>query len=418
MGALPSIPRSANIAIRLVVTADNHLGRYYDRMLPNRLEERRAWLRRGFAGAVDCALERRAHLFLQAGDLFDTAEPRNVERQFVAHQLARLRAAGIPCLAIGGNHDTPRSRNGRAPATALGTYARLDGLRFLGETVHEEQDRNSQLSPLSHGAQVDAEVLAIEGVRVAIGGIAPDPTAPAGSDPLQGLEWRPGADVSVLMLHGSLEGHVFPGAAEPVVRRESVERLEGIDLLVAGHVHRHSSFRWGRCTVLVPGATERMTFGEIEDQPGFVYMELEPGRVSVLEQVAVDSQPRRSLSIPTSLLDEGDASAQVMARLEPLCDPGTMVHISLEGPISRQRYHDLRLRELVEFGAARCFFLDLDSSGLYVEDGPVPDSARGGRLSQREELIRYAAECREAADSDRERGLFDEALLEILEEYG
>ncbi|HEX2988785.1 MAG TPA: metallophosphoesterase [Chloroflexota bacterium] len=403
------------------MTADNHLGRYYDRMLPNRLEERRAWLRRGFAASVECALERHAHLFLHAGDLFDGAEPRNVERQFVARQLARLKDAGIPCLAIGGNHDTPRSRNGRSAATAQGTYAYLDGLRLLGECP-EDGDQHSALSTQHSVAGrvggVDSETLTIDRVRLAVGGIAPDPTAPAGSDPLAGLQWHPEADVALLMIHGSLEGHIFPGSLEPTVRRESVERLEGVDLLLAGHIHRYSAFRWGHCTVVIPGATERMTFASDEERPGFAYIEMEPGRIVRLEQVAVESQPRRSLTVPTSLLSEGDPAEQLMARLEPLCDPETMVRLSLEGPISRQRYHDLKLRELVEFGVARCFSLELDTSGLYMEDDLAPGSARGGRLSQREELLRYAAECREVADNDRERGLIDEALLEILEEYG
>jgi DNA repair exonuclease SbcCD nuclease subunit len=83
-----------------VVTGDNHLGRHYDRMPPQRLEERRARLRRGFVAAVDYALQQRAHFLLHAGDLFDTVDPRNVERDFVAAQLVRVRDAGIVCLAI------------------------------------------------------------------------------------------------------------------------------------------------------------------------------------------------------------------------------------------------------------------------------------------------------------------------------
>gem|GEM_PF-4358201 len=105
------------------MTADNHLGRHYDRMFSHRLEERRAWLRAGFARAVEYALEQRAHFFLQAGDLFDIPEPRNLERQFVAEALARLRDAGVRCLAIGGNHDyaaspqQPRHRYAPRPPT-------------------------------------------------------------------------------------------------------------------------------------------------------------------------------------------------------------------------------------------------------------------------------------------------------------
>ncbi len=409
----------------MVVTADNHLGRHYDRMFPQRLEERRAWLRRGFAAAVDYALERRAHLFLQVGDLFDSPEPRNAERQFVAGELARLREAGVRCLGIGGNHDTPRARNGQVPATAQGSFARLGGLRLLGDPSTRAEDwglrtERSNLSPqssvLSPG-DVDTELFDIEGIRVAVGGITPDPTAPAGSDPLEGLEWRPEADIALLLLHGSLEGHVYPGAPEPIVRRQTVEGLKGIDYLLVGHVHRFAAFQWGGKTVLVPGATERMTFAEMETLPGFVYMEAEPGRMVTLQHLPVKFQPREQLVVSTSELEAGDPAEVVKARMETVCRREAMVRVSLEGPITRQRYHDLRLREVAEYGAARSFFLDLDTTGLFVEDERQPSGARGGRLSQREELIRFARERWEAASSREDRDLIDEATRAILEEY-
>src|SRR5919199_3197144 len=111
--------------LRIVVTADNHLGRYYDRLGPRQLEARRAWLRRGWEAAVECALERQAHLFLQAGDLFDTPDPRNAERAAVAEALARLHAAGVGCYAIGGNHDTPRQRTDHGRASPQAGYPGL-----------------------------------------------------------------------------------------------------------------------------------------------------------------------------------------------------------------------------------------------------------------------------------------------------
>lgn len=387
------------------MTADNHLGRHYDRMFSQRLEERRSWLRRGFARAVECALEQQAHFFLQLGDLFDTPEPRNVERQFVAEALARLRAAGVRCLGVSGNHDTPRARNGRATATPQATYARLGGLRLLGEQVGPGRP------------SVDSETFDVDGIRVAIGGMAPDLTLPAGADPLEGLDWRPEADIALLMLHGSLEGHVYPGAPEPILRRQTVEGLKGVDYLLVGHVHKYAAFRWGGKTVVVPGATEQMTFAERESRPGFAYMGLEPGGVVELRQLPVECQPRRQLEIPTSELAEGDPAEVVKARLEGVCDRGAMVRVALKGPISRQRYHALKLREVAAHGAAQSFFFDLDTTGLYVEDEQRPGMARGARLSQREELIRFARENWEAAGSSEERQLIEEALQAVLDEY-
>lgn len=371
-------------------------------MYPQRLEERRAWLRRGFSAAVQHAIDARAHLFLQAGDLFDSPDPRNLERQFVAAELARLKDAGIACLGITGNHDTPRSRSGSLLATPQATYARLGGMQLLGE--------GDAAPPL------DAETLVLEGFTVAVGGMAPDPLAPAGSDPVEGLDWHPDSDLAILLLHGSLEGHIYPGAPEPVIRRASVERLS-LDCLLVGHVHKYLAARWGGTTVTVPGATERMTFGELDARPGFMYLELEPGRPPQLRHIAVDSQPRLQLTVRTADLDPDDPAAALIAMLDSECDRRTMVRMSLEGPITRQRYHDLRLRELAEHGAARAFFFDLDTTGLYVEDRLALGGARGGRLSPREELVRYGEEVRAAAAGDRERALVDEAMQAILSEY-
>jgi len=412
------------------VTADNHLGRYYDRMFSHRLEERRSWLRRGFSRAVEYALENRAHFFLQAGDLFDSPEPRNLERQFVAEALARLRSAGVRCLGIGGNHDTPRARRGSAAATPQATYARLGGLRLLGESDDTPANGghagglgmpSGTVTPArscSLDSPLDSEIFDVEGVRVAVGGMAPDPTLPAGSDPLDGVSWRPEADVALLILHGSLEGHVYPGAPEPILRRQTVESLEGIDCLLVGHVHRYAAFRWGERTVVVPGATEQMTFAEQDGRPGFAYMELEPGRVVDLRQVPVECQPRRQLEIATAELAEAPDPAEALkARLEDLCERDAMVRVALKGPISRQRYHDLKLREVAEHGAARSFFFDLDTTGLYVDDEQGSGVAGGVRLSQREELIRFARERWEAATTQAERRLLEEALRLVLDGY-
>jgi DNA repair protein SbcD/Mre11 len=395
-----------------VATADNHLGRHYDRMLPQRLEERREWLRHGFAAAVQQAIEREAHLFLQVGDLFDTTEPRNVEREFVAASLARLAESGVRCLGISGNHDTPRSRSARPVATPQSSYARLGGLRLLGERKARTEEGASGRVDL-----VDAEIVDVGGVRIAVGGIAPDPTTPAGSDPLEGVEWRPEADLSILLLHGSLEGHVYPGAPEPIVRRRTVEGLEGLDCLLVGHVHRYAAYRWGGATVVVPGSTERMTFGEMDVQPGFAYLELEPGRAPVLRHVPVEPQPRRVLAVESAELPEENPGSALKGVIESVCSPDAMARISLRGPITRQRYHDLRLREAAEFGVARCFFLDLDTTHLYVEDEFRSPEARGGKLSQREQLALFAEEQVAAAPTAEERSLMEEAARAVLEEY-
>lgn len=378
--------------LRIVLTADNHLGRFHDRLPPIRLERRRAWLRAGFQAAVERALSWPADLFVQAGDLFDTPDPRNPERAFVAEQLARLRLAGVRAFAVGGNHDTPRSR-GEAGAVPQETYARLDGLRLLG-----------------NWAPFEGELVEIDGLRVAVGGLAWDGGLPAGRDPLDGFVWPgPRADLNLLVLHRGVEGYIHPAAEEPIVRLESIERLDGVHAVLAGHVHRHDWRMVGGRLLLVPGATERMTFGAGEGRPGFVELELTRGGVERLDHVPVPCQRRVELAINVEELPADDPVPALLARLEALRDAEALAKLKLEGVLTRDAYHALNLRPVWDFGAAAFFAFELDADGLEVADEPRrAGAAQGVRLSLGDELAGLAAELMAAADDD-ERDLLREA---------
>jgi len=62
--------------VKIVITADNHLGKYYKKLLPEKLQERRKRLRDAFEEVVNFAIEEKVDIFVQAGDLFDSPNPR------------------------------------------------------------------------------------------------------------------------------------------------------------------------------------------------------------------------------------------------------------------------------------------------------------------------------------------------------
>ena len=96
----------ADGVITLVLTADNHLGYTASSQPPRKRELRKQQLRHAFQQATDFAIGQGVDLFVQAGDLFDTTNPDEQDRSFVAERLAQLRHAGIRTFAIGGIHDT------------------------------------------------------------------------------------------------------------------------------------------------------------------------------------------------------------------------------------------------------------------------------------------------------------------------
>ena len=255
----------------------------------------------------------------------------------------------------------------------------------------------------------------MDGTRVAVGGISWNHSLAPEIDPLSGVQAGPPADVSVLLAHCSVEGHVYPSEMEPVTSLATLEALPGIDLALLGHVHRHRAFRLGRRTALMVGATEQMTFGSSEGDSGFVYVELDRTAVASCDFVTTPSQPRRECLVRTTELSD-DPPAEILRRLEPLCTQETLVKLRIAGPISRETYHRLDVRRIYEFGTVHCFHFDLDTVGLWVSD-ESNGTAGGVRFSQSEELTLFTNSLIAETAGDNERALLQEALNEILAHY-
>ena len=88
-------------------TADNHLG--YEQY---GLKERFNDFARAFLAVVDAAIERQADFFLVAGDLFNRRAIDAMTLMQAKTAFERLKDAGIPAIAIEGNHDRSYYRDG------------------------------------------------------------------------------------------------------------------------------------------------------------------------------------------------------------------------------------------------------------------------------------------------------------------
>ena len=383
--------------IRAVVTADNHLSRGHSKMSPQKLEARRQWLRKGFRAAVDYALESEADLFLHAGDLFDSPQPRNVDRTFVAHELRRLEAAGVRCFGIAGTHDSPKMATVEGGTTPQRIYELFEAMHLF--------------SAFEDPAPV---VIDVDGVSVAIGGVSFNPTALAGTDPLAGVAFPRQADVGVLLVHYSIEGACYDDTTEPVVSKASIAALDGVDLLVAGHYHEFRQLGVGRVKVLIPGATERMIYGAERDA-SFAYVELMPGKADRVQKVVVDGQQYRPVILRTTELDEAEPFESACARLEAAVSTEAVVKVTLEGPLTREMYRGLRLRELLQWGSNHSFHFEIDSSGLSLQHERLAAAGKGVRLSLREEMSLVAHQL--MAEHPDEKAALEQALQELLLAY-
>jgi exonuclease SbcD len=391
--------------IRAIATADNHLNRHYARLAPQKLSERRQYLRAGFRAAVNAALDWPAHLFLIGGDLFDTSDPRNQDRSFVAQCVAKLRAAGITICAVGGNHDIPRQ------STEQGGYAPLDSYRQLGAITYFDQ---------SH--VIEAIRLTIEDIPIAIGGLTPDPNWPPGFDPLSKLTWKThqdGVATSILLSHGQIEGHVVADAEGAIFTKATLRTATDADLIILGDIHhapKPIDLGDGRL-VVIPGATERVDFGDDADVPGYMRLEYATDAGWLAERIHIGSQPRQIVEIHATELPAQDAGQWLMDRVLAVADAHTLVKLVLTGLIPREAYQALRLRTVLDALNARVFQCTLDAHGLLLEDDTLPQVQRGVRLSQAEEIDRYANELLAAKDDPDQAAIIREARRRLLELY-
>ncbi len=408
--------RRGDDCVTVVLTADNHLGYTAFGQQFQKREAYQQRLRRAFQQATDFAVGQGVDLFVQAGDLFDTTEPLERDRGFVATRLAQLRHAGVRVFALGGTHDTPpesHSSTGETSPAPQISYANVGVMHYLAPNVTE-------LEPV---------LVTIRNIPVGICGLgvlAGQEGNPLARVRVQGDIER--AAIPILVLHAPIEG-LSSGTSlldtRAQVTRASIENQSAFRYILAGYHHSHRHLRIGQCDVIVAGATQHIDLSNPVEEPGFVFLGLARDGVRWCKHIAVDALALQRLVIRTGELwpddssDESDSpmpptpTATILERLRPLCDEHTMIQLRLEGELTRTQYHQLDLNQIRRYGAEHCFSLAIDDSGLaIVSENEAIAVETGERLSPREELIVLAEEWIAQAIDEREQ----KALLATKEE--
>jgi DNA repair protein SbcD/Mre11 len=393
--------------ITLVLTADNHLGYTAFGQHPRKREEQQQRLRRAFQQATDFAVDKGVDLFVQAGDLFDSTSPDERDRSFVATSLAQLSQAGVRVFAIGGTRDTPAETRSMLGEAAVGA-------KFIAPQASFEQSGVMHYFAPNR-AEVEPVMLNIRDVQVSICGLGV--LAGQEGDPLacmkeQGETER--AAISLLLLHAPIEGLTMGTTlldSRAQISRSSIENQSLYRYILAGYHHNYQHLHIGHCEVIVAGATQRIDFSNLEQEPGFVFLGLAADGIRWCKHIAVDSLKLQRLLIETGELWTEDryttgstTTDVIIERLQPLCSDEAMVQLQLAGTLTRSQYHQLDLNQIRRYGEEHCFALAIDDSGLEILPEQEAISAETGeRFSPREELMALADEWIAAARDEQEK---------------
>ncbi len=308
------------MSLRLLHTADWHVGRTLRGR--SRLDEHEATLEQLVALAED----QQVGLVVVAGDLFDTAAPAPDAERLVYRTLLQLAGDDRQVLIIAGNHDHPRRWNAVAPVLDL---ARIHVRPFVvapaqGGVIELEITGTptciALLPWLSQRHAVSADDLLSRDAdqhnqtyldrmrRVAKALCAPFSADRAnlvvGHLTAVGATLGGGERLAHTIFDYAVPASIFPPTAGYVA---------------LGHLHRHQRVD-GPAPTYYSGSPLQLDFGEGDNDPTAVIVELAPGRPARLEAIELDAAPRlRTLTGSVTELellarDTGNAHLRLVVR--------------------------------------------------------------------------------------------------------
>ena len=318
--------------------ADTHLG--YEQY---GVRERFNDFSRAFWDIIDDALYREADFVVIAGDLF---HKRAIDALTLIHAiegLKKLKARGIPVIAIEGNHDRSYYREG------------ISWLQFL---CHEQyltllnprmRDGAPVIAPWEPSTMAGSHVDVLDGkVRVyglpwqgaatarSIEGLAHALEAASIEEAAAGIEYR------LLMMHSGVDGVVPRVQGLPTMSHFQALR-QHVDYLALGHVHKPYEFDgW----IYNPGSTETCGAEEAawEDR-GYYFVEIDSNHAAQPGEADISPSKHRA----SHLVSKRRPFARLEVRVDGLNEPHE-VYNCLDTCCRRERsrYEEDALRPLVQ----------------------------------------------------------------------
>lgn len=309
---------------RIFHIADTHIGYSAYRRMDEEtgLNQREVDTYEAFRQFVDYALKEKPDAILHAGDLFDSVRPTNRAISFVLSQIIRLSNAGIPFVAISGNHETPRLKE---TGSVFSLFEHIPGVYVVYKNKYEliEID-DTKIHAIPHCDDIESEKNKMR---------------------LNNSDRDNDNAFNIALLHASVLG-----AGQPVFmmgefneQMVNIDDLTNFDYLALGHFHRCTKVRKD---AYYAGSTERFSFNEVNEDKSFLEVMLreDDGKEVISHELRtremVDLEP-----IVCSSLDEREIKSAITHRI-PECNPQDKVVRLKVQDIPLHVYHSLDFDEL------------------------------------------------------------------------
>ncbi len=230
---------------RIFHIADTHIGYTAYRRIEegSGLNQREVDTYNAFTQFINFTVKEKPDAVLHAGDLFDSVRPTNRAISFALSQILRLSEAGIPFVAISGNHESPRLKE---TGSVFSLFEHIPGVYVVYEGYETIELDDMIIHAVPHCDDIEREKERIRPVKDRF---------------------------NIGMLHASIKVGGKPvfmmgDLNEQVV---SIDSLTGLDYIALGHYHSYTRVRGD---AYYAGSTERFSFGEVSDDKGFLELRL------------------------------------------------------------------------------------------------------------------------------------------------
>jgi DNA repair exonuclease SbcCD nuclease subunit len=219
---------------------------------------------RAFLEVCEYAVAQQVSFVLMSGDLFHKPSVDALTLTHAIKGLQQIRDAGIPVVAIEGNHDRLRYRD---DLSWLDFLNRQEYLHLLS-TAPGSLDLVPWDADKRRGSYIDLHGVRIFGVQY-LGASLPKFFATI-TDQVADSETA-GIDHTIFLLHAGLEGEV-PGAVDTLTHNQIAPLRGSVDYLALGHVHKNYEHDgW----IYNPGALEACGIEEGPWKRGFYHVQID-----------------------------------------------------------------------------------------------------------------------------------------------
>jgi DNA repair exonuclease SbcCD nuclease subunit len=292
--------------------ADMHLGyRQYD------LEERFIDFGHTFKQVVEYAIAHNVEFVLISGDLFDKRSINAPTYIQAVHVLSLLKEAGIPCIAIEGNHDRRFLKDG---------MSWLDSLEWEGLLkVVKNYDGNLM------GGFADVGKTRIFGLGFA--GSMTSAAIPQIKEEIMAINARSPPESTIFMLHAGVQGKMKYGVIGEVSFEDLCQLKDVVDYMALGHYHSNYEIDdWA----YNPGSPDTCSIVEAYEKKGIYHVtdagaRLVPMSIRKFIPLRIKADGHKGFD---SLMNDIRGSLADYGKYD-----GPIVHVIIEGTLGFDKSH-------------------------------------------------------------------------------